>query len=86
MGSQAGRLCYGGKSEPVGFGGVEDVVGGEFLEEEFYGLLGAGVGVELEELSYVGSGEVGGPVVGFGLVGDEPVEAKIVAEADAFEH
>lgn len=79
MGSQAGRLYYGGWGEPVRFGGIEDVVVGEFLKEEFDGFFGSAVGVELEELSYVGSGKVGGPVVGFGLGSDEPVEAEVVA-------
>ena len=86
MGMLSWNRRWGVDVEPVGFGSFEDVVVGEFFEEEFDGLLGSCVGVELEEFSNISSCEVGGPVVGFGLGGDEPVEAEVVAEADAFEH
>jgi len=79
-------VAYGLGVNPVGLGGIEDVVVAEFFKEEFDRLPGSGIGMELEELADVGSGEVGGPVVGFGLGGDEPVEAELVALADALEH
>jgi len=76
----------GRKIKPNGVGRIENVVVAEFGEEEFHGLLGAVVGGELEELADVGAGEVGGPVVGFGLGRHEPVEAEGVALGDALEH